>query len=352
MSLVIITGSTGLVGSETVNFFHDKGFDVIGIDNNYRKVFFGKNASTAWVKKNLIKRNKNFKNFSIDIRSFNKLNKIFKKYKKNISLIVHCAAQPSHDYGKNFPFLDFSINASGTLNLLELTKKYCPDSPFIFMSTNKVYGNNPNKLKILEKKTRWELSKKDKNFKGISENFSIDNATHSFFGVSKTYADLIVQEYGKNIGLKTVCFRGGCITGPNHSGASLHGFLSYLVKSSLIQKKYNLIGYKGKQVRDNLHSNDLVNCFWEFYKRPRSGEVYNMGGGRYSNCSILEALSIVENLTNIKIKRNVLKTPRVGDHIWYISNLNKFKKHYPKWKQKYNTKKIIRELIDYSSYEL
>ena len=265
---------------------------------------------------------------------------------------MHCAAQPSHDYGKNFPFLDFSINASGTLNLLELTKKYCPDSPFIFMSTNKVYGDNPNKLKIFEKKTRWELSQEDKIFKGISENFSIDNATHSFFGVSKAYADLIVQEYGKNVGLKTVCFRGGCITGPNHSGASLHGFLSYLVKSSLIQKKYNLIGYKGKQVRDNLHSSDLVNCFWEFYKKPRYGEVYNMGGGRYSNCSILEALSIVEDLTNIKIKRKILKTPRVGDHIWYISNLNKFKKHYPKWNQKYNTKKIIKELIDYSSYEL
>ena len=352
MSLAIITGSTGLVGSETVNFFHDKGFDVIGIDNNFRKVFFGKNGSTNWIKTKLIKRNKNFKNFSIDIRSFDKLNKIFKKYKKNISVIVHCAAQPSHDYGKNFPFLDFSINATGTLNLLELTKKYCPDSPFIFMSTNKVYGDNPNKLKIFEKKTRWELSQKDKIFKGISENFSIDNATHSFFGVSKAYADLIVQEYGKNVGLKTVCFRGGCITGPNHSGASLHGFLSYLVKSSMIQKKYNLIGYKGKQVRDNLHSSDLVNCFWEFYKKPRYGEVYNMGGGRYSNCSILEALSIVEDLTNIKIKRKILKTPRVGDHIWYISNLNKFKKHYPKWKQKYNTKKIIKELIDYSSYEL
>jgi|TARA_A100001011_G_C14173935_1_gene783781 CDP-paratose 2-epimerase len=352
MSLAIITGSTGLVGSETVNFFHDKGFDVIGIDNNFRKVFFGKNGSTNWIKTKLIKRNKNFKNFSIDIRSFDKLNKIFKKYKKNISVIVHCAAQPSHDYGKNFPFLDFSINASGTLNLLELTKKYCPDSPFIFMSTNKVYGDNPNKLKIFEKKTRWELSQEDKIFKGISENFSIDNATHSFFGVSKAYADLIVQEYGKNVGLKTVCFRGGCITGPNHSGASLHGFLSYLVKSSLIQKKYNLIGYKGKQVRDNLHSSDLVNCFWEFYKKPRYGEVYNMGGGRYSNCSILEALSIVEDLTNIKIKRKILKTPRVGDHIWYISNLNKFKKHYPKWNQKYNTKKIIKELIDYSSYEL
>ena len=233
MSVAIITGSTGLVGSETVNFFHDKGFDVIGIDNNLRKFFFGKSSSTNWIKTKLIKRNKNFKNFNIDIRNFKGLEKIFKKYRKKISVIIHCAAQPSHDYGKNFPFLDFNINATGTLNLLELTKKFCPDAPFIFMSTNKVYGDNPNKLNIHEQKTRWELKKTDKNYKGIKENFSIDNATHSFFGVSKTYADLIVQEYGKNIGLKTVCFRGGCITGPNHSGASLHGFLSYLVKSLL-----------------------------------------------------------------------------------------------------------------------
>tara|TARA_B100000900_G_C20349959_1_gene621889 strand:- start:136 stop:789 length:654 start_codon:yes stop_codon:yes gene_type:complete len=215
------------------------------------------------------------------------------------------------------------------------------------MSTNKVYGDNPNRLNIYEKSTRWELKKSDKNYKGIKENFSIDNATHSFFGVSKTYADLIVQEYGKNIGLKTVCFRGGCITGPNHSGATLHGFLSYLVKACLSQKKYNLIGYKGKQVRDNLHSHDLVNCFWEFYKRPRNGEIYNMGGGRYSNCSIIEALNIVENICNIKIKRKILRIPRVGDHIWYISDTSKFKKHYPKWKQKYNTKKIIEELIEH-----
>ena len=214
------------------------------------------------------------------------------------------------------------------------------------MSTNKVYGDNPNKLKIYEKETRWELKKDDKNFRGIKENFPIDNATHSFFGVSKTYADLIVQEYGKNIGLKTVCFRGGCITGPNHSGATLHGFLSYLVKASLNNRKYNLIGYKGKQVRDNLHSNDLVSCFWEFYKKPRKGEIYNIGGGRYSNCSILEALNLVEETTNIIIKKNILKTPRVGDHIWYISDTSRFKKHYPKWKQKYNTKKIIEELIE------
>jgi len=274
------------------------------------------------------------------------LEKLFKKYKKKISLIIHCAAQPSHDYGKNFPIIDFNVNATGTLNLLELTKKYCYEAKFIFMSTNKVYGDNPNKLKVFEKKNRWELKKSDKYFRGIDEKFPIDDCTHSFFGVSKTYADLIVQEYGKNVGLKTVCFRGGCITGPNHSGAKLHGFLSYLVKLSLKNKKYNIIGYKGKQVRDNLHSFDLVNCFWEFYKKPREGEIYNIGGGRYSNCSILEALQIVEKIKNIKIKKRFYNLPRVGDHIWYISNLSKFKKHYPKWKQKYNTLKIIEELID------
>ena len=214
------------------------------------------------------------------------------------------------------------------------------------MSTNKVYGDNPNRLQIIEKQKRWELKEGAKNFNGIDENFSIDNCTHSFFGVSKTYADLIVQEYGKNVGLKTVCFRGGCLTGPNHSGAKLHGFLSYLVKISLSKKKYSLIGYKGKQVRDNLHSYDLVNSFWEFFKKPTKGEVYNMGGGRYSNCSIIEALDLVEDIANIKIRREILKKPRVGDHIWYISNLSKFKNHFPNWKQKYNTKKIIEDLID------
>ena len=347
MSLAIITGSTGLIGSEAVNFFHDKGFEIIGIDNNFRKLFFGKNGSTSWVKSKLLRRNKKFNNLNLDIRNKEGLKKIFKKYKKKISVIIHCAAQPSHDYGKDFPFLDFSINATGTLNLLELTKNYCPDAPFIFMSTNKVYGDNPNRLNIYEKNTRWELKKNDKNYRGIKENFSIDNATHSFFGVSKTYADLMVQEYGKNIGLKTVCFRAGCITGPNHSGATLHGFLSYLVKASLKMKKYNLIGYKGKQVRDNLHSHDLVNCFWEFYKKPRYGEIYNIGGGRYSNCSIIEALKYVEEIAKINVKKKILKTPRVGDHIWYISDTSKFKKHYPRWKQRYNTKKIIEELIEH-----
>jgi CDP-paratose 2-epimerase len=346
MSIVLITGSSGLVGSESVNFFSKKGFDVIGIDNNLRKFFFGNEGSTNKIKNDLLRNHKNFKSYNIDIRSYNGLEKIYKKYKKNISLIIHCAAQPSHDYGKNFPILDFNINATGTLNLLELTKKYCPEAPFIFMSTNKIYGDNPNKLKIIEKKNRWELRENNKYFKGIDEKFSIDNCIHSFFGVSKAYADLIVQEYGKNIGLKTVCFRGGCLTGPSHSGAKLHGFLSYLVKISLTKKRYSLIGYKGKQVRDNLHSYDLVNSFWEFFKKPTKGEVYNMGGGRYSNCSIIEALDLVENISNIEIKREMIKKPRVGDHIWYISNLSKFKKHYPNWKQKYNTKRIIEELIN------
>jgi len=347
MSIVLITGSNGLVGSESVQFFSNKGFDVVGIDNNLRQFFFGKNSSTLEVKKELIKNNrKNFTPLNIDIRNYNSLEKIFKKYRKYISLIIHCAAQPSHDYGKNYPLLDFDINAKGTLNMLELTKIYSPHAPFIFTSTNKVYGDNPNRLKLKEKNSRFEIPKRNKYYKGIDEKFSIDSCTHSFFGVSKTYADLIVQEYGKNIGLKTVSFRGGCITGPNHNGAKLHGFLSYLVKQCLNKKTYDIIGYKGKQVRDNLHSHDLVGCFWEFFKKPKYGEVYNMGGGRYSNCSILEALELVENIKKINIKKEIVKKNRVGDHIWYISDTRKFRKDFPNWKQKYNTKRIIEELID------
>ena len=345
MSVALITGSAGLVGSEAVKFFCDKGFDVVGIDNNLRKFFFGKDGSTSWVKKKLKRDYKNFYNYNTDIRNFNSLEKIFRKYSKNISIIIHCAAQPSHDYGKNYPTIDFNVNATGTLNLLELTKKFCPESCFIFMSTNKVYGDNPNNLELYETKSRFELEKKNKYYKGINEGFSIDNCIHSFFGVSKTYADLIVQEYGRNVGLKTVSFRGGCITGPNHSGAKLHGFLSYLIKSCILEKKYTLIGYNGKQVRDNLHSNDLINCFWEYYKKPSRGEIYNIGGGRYSNCSILEALNLVEQKCNIKIKKKIIKSPRMGDHIWYITDTAKFRNHYPKWKQKYNTEKIIEELI-------
>ena len=264
MKTVIITGSCGLVGSESVAFFSKKGFQVIGIDNNSRKLFFGKDGDITWIKNKLLKEIKNYKHYNTDIKNFDSLKKIFLRFRKNIKLIIHCAAQPSHDWAKDKPFVDFQINAVGTLNLLELTRKYCKQSSFIFMSTNKVYGDNPNFLPLREKKTRWEIENSHKYFKGIDETMSLDNCLHSFFGVSKSYADLLVQEYGKNVGLKTVCFRAGCITGPNHSGAKLHGFLAYLVKISLSKKKYSLIGYKGKQVRDNIHSYDLVRCFWEF----------------------------------------------------------------------------------------
>ena len=346
MSVILITGSCGLVGSESVKFFASKGFDVIGIDNNSRLKFFGKDGDTSWIKKNLIKLYKNYNHKSIDIRNYLALEKIYKKYKNSIKLVIHSAAQPSHDWAKKEPFVDFNINALGTLNLLNLTTKYSSNAPFIFLSTNKVYGDNPNLLPLSEFNSRWEIQKKNKFFKGIDESMSLDNCVHSFFGASKSYADLIVQEYGKNEGLKTVCFRAGCITGPNHSGAQLHGFLSYLVKSSIKHKEYSIYGYKGKQVRDNIHSSDLVNCFWNYYKNPRVGEVYNMGGGRKSNCSIIEALNYVESLTNVKVKKIYYKANRVGDHIWYISNTKKFRKHYPGWKQRYGTKKIIEELIN------
>ena len=346
MSVALITGSCGLVGSEASFYFANKGFQIVGIDNNYRKFFFGKEGDVSRIKNKLKKELKNYSHFNSDIRNYEILKKIFKKYRKNIKIIIHAAAQPSHDWAKNKPFIDFDINARGTLNLLELTKIYCPDAAFIFMSTNKVYGDNPNFLPLVEKKNRWEVKKSNRYYSGINESMSIDDNTHSFFGTSKTYADLIVQEYGKNLGLKTVCFRAGCITGPNHSGAKLHGFLSYLVKISLKTKKYKLLGYKGKQVRDNIHSSDLVSCFWEFFKRPRFGQIYNIGGGRFSNCSIIEALDIVQKIAKIKIKREMVRQNRVGDHIWYISNMKKFKKDYPGWKQKYSKKKIIYELIE------
>ena len=345
MALVLITGSCGLVGSESSYFFSQKGFDILGIDNNSRKSFFGKDGDISWIKKKMTNNIKNYKHFNLDITNYKSLEKVFKKYKKRIKLVIHSAAQPSHDWAKTNIFKDFDINAKGTINLLELTKKYCYDAPFIFMSTNKVYGDNPNKLPLIEKKTRWEIKSNHFYKNGITEKMSIDNCTHSFFGTSKSYADLAVQEYGRNIGLNTVCFRAGCITGPNHSGAKLHGFLSYLVKVSLERKKYSIYGYKGKQVRDNIHSSDVVSCFWEYFKKPRKGEVYNMGGGRRSNCSIIEAFNIIEKKTNIEIRKELKKDNRVGDHIWYVSNMRKFKNHYPKWNQNYNSERIIEQLL-------
>ena len=343
--IIIVTGSCGLVGSEAVKFFLKKNFYVIGIDNNYRKKFFGKDGDTSWLKRRLIL-NKNYFHHQIDIRNSKEILKIFKKYSNNIKVIIHSAAQPSHDWAKNNLMTDFSINAEGTANLLNSSLRYSPKATFIQLSTNKVYGDNPNKIKLKEGPLRFMPSDKKKYKYGFDESLSTDHCTHSFFGVSKTYADYLAQEFGKNYNLNVGIFRAGCITGPNHSSAKLHGFLSYLVKSCIVKKSYNIIGYKGKQVRDNIHSNDLLNCLWEFIKKPKKGEVYNIGGGSYSNCSILECIKYIENKKNIKVKIKYSSKSRVGDHIWYISNTRKFKKDYPNWKQTYNTKKILDELVE------
>ena len=345
MSIVLITGSNGLVGSEASFFFLKKGYKVIGIDNNIRKKFFGNDGNTLWIKKKLVKM-KNYTQLYFDIRNKFELEKLFKKYSNEITIVIHAAAQPSHDFAKNNIFLDFEINALGSLNIFNNVRRYCPLSKVIHLSTNKVYGDNPNKLKLIEKKTRYEPDNKVYIKNGIGENFNIDHSIHSFFGVSKVYADLVAQEFGKNYGLKIGIFRAGCLTGPNHSGAGLHGFLSFLVKSCFLSRKYNIIGYKGKQVRDNLHSNDLLNAFWEYIKKPKAGEVYNIGGGKYSNCSIIEAVNIVQKKINTKINLKYLKKNRVGDHIWYISDLSKFMRDYPNWSISYNTNSIINEIID------
>ncbi len=345
MKYVIITGSSGLVGSEAVNFFIKKNYKVIAIDNNMRKYFFGKNADTNWQKKIQIKKfKKRIFHYTVDIRNYNKIIDIFFKYKNKIKCIIHAAAQPSHDWAYKEPILDFDINAKSTLNLLECTKKFCPKATFIYVSTNKVYGDTPNKLNIVEKKYRYEI--RDKKFrKGINENLSIDKSTHSLFGVSKCSADLLVQEYGKNLKLKTGIFRAGCITGPKHSGAELHGFLNYLVKCNIRQIKYNIFGYKGKQVRDNIHSYDLVNAFWHFHLKPKKGEVYNIGGSSKNSCSILEAIKLIEIMTKKKMIYSFKQKNRIGDHICYISDISKLKKHYPEWKIKYSLKEIIKQII-------
>tara|TARA_B110000977_G_scaffold125183_1_gene160298 strand:- start:375 stop:1421 length:1047 start_codon:yes stop_codon:yes gene_type:complete len=346
MSLALITGSAGLVGSETAIFLLKKGFDVIGIDNNERKKLFGNDGDTSKIKKYLIKNFKKYFHYNADVTNYSILEGIFKKHKNRINFILHAAAQPSHDWAYKDVMKDFSINSLGTLNMLELTKKYSPDSVFIYTSTNKVYGDHPNSIKFIENRTRWTPKDNKKYLHGIDETMSIDNCKHSLFGVSKVYGDLLVQEYNKNFFLKTACFRAGCITGPNHSGAKLHGFLSYLVKTCIQNKKYQLIGYKGKQVRDNIHSADLAEAFWSFYKKPVNNAVFNLGGGNYSNCSVLEAINYVEKKRNIKVQKTFLKKPRSGDHQWYISDIRKFKSLYPDFNIKYGIEEILDEIIE------
>lgn len=343
---ILVTGSAGLIGSESVRFFSKLGFDIFGIDNDSRKYFFGPLASTSWNKRKLEKEIKNYTHFNVDIRNQKQIEQIFKEHK--FDLIIHAAAQPSHDWAAKEPLTDFTINALGTHILLEAFRKFCPEAVFIFTSTNKVYGDNPNKLPLEELSTRYELSKDHQYYNGIDETMSIDDTTHSIFGVSKTAADLMVQEYGRYFGLKTGIFRGGCLTGPAHSSAQLHGFLAYLVSSIAKGTEYTIFGYKGKQVRDNIHSYDVANIFYHFYLQPRIGEVYNLGGSRHSNISILEAIQKIEKILGKKAKVKYNPQNRIGDHIWYISDLSKFKKHYPSWDYTYTADKILEELCEYA----
>ncbi len=350
MKTALITGSAGLIGSEAAKFFASQGFRIVGIDNNMRQYFFGRNASTEWNKQKLQEKlENNYIHYQIDIRDHAKVEEIFKKHQFDI--IIHTAAQPSHDWAAKEPLTDFSVNALGTMILLENYRQYSPHASFIFTSTNKVYGDTPNLLPLVEKETRWEIVESHKYFKGIDETMSIDQSKHSIFGASKVAADIMVQEYGKYFGLNTAVFRGGCLTGPNHSGTQLHGFLAYLIKCVAIGTKYTIFGYKGKQVRDNIHSHDLVQMFWHFYQKPRSGEVYNAGGAKHSNVSMLEAIKKAENILGKKAIYEYVEENRIGDHIWYVSDVSKFQKHYPEWNFTYNIDQIMEEICKNGHFE-
>ena len=347
MDVLIITGSAGLIGSEAVEFYSDKFDLIVGIDNNQREYFFGKGASVEWNNNRLKTKYANYKHFAIDIRNYTDLDEVFKTYGNDVKMILHTAAQPSHDWAANEPITDFTINANGTLNLLELTRLHAKKATFIFTSTNKVYGDTPNKLPLVELENRWELDEKHPWFeKGIDESMSIDNSKHSLFGASKVSADILAQEYGKYFGMNIGIFRGGCLTGPNHSGAKLHGFLSYLIKCAITGDHYTIFGYKGKQVRDNIHSWDLVNMFWHFHQNPKQGEVYNVGGSRHSNCSMKEAIMLAEKMLGKKMNYSYAEDNRIGDHIWYVSDVSKFKEHYPNWDYKYDLNDIFSQIIE------
>lgn len=347
MSVAIVTGSSGLIGSETVKFLHEQGMDVVGIDNNLRQYFFGADGSVEWNTKELTRSLPRFTHLPLDIRNPADIEGVFKRYGKAVELVVHAAAQPSHDWAAKEPYTDFSVNAQGTLVMLESTRLLAPDATFIFTSTNKVYGDTPNYLPLVERETRWELSSEHAYAAhGIDESMSIDQTKHSLFGASKVAADVLTQEYGRYFGLKTGTFRGGCLTGPAHSGAELHGFLAYLVKCALTGKPYTIFGYKGKQVRDNIHSNDLVRCFWEFHKKPRAGAVYNIGGSRHSNCSMLEAIDTIEAISGKRVNFTLSEQARIGDHIWWVSDVRSFQKDYPSWAYEYDSRGILTEIID------
>jgi CDP-paratose 2-epimerase len=346
MPVAIITGAGGLIGSEAVEHFIAEGFDVVGIENDMRARFFGPEASTSHVTERLVGDHPEFRHENADIRDRDAVDRIFREHAGRIELVVHTAAQPSHDWAASEPQTDFSVNANGTLNLLEASRAHSPDAPFIFCSTNKVYGDTPNHLPLEELELRLELPESHPYHRGIDTSMSIDASTHSLFGVSKAAADLLVQEYGYYFEMPTVCFRGGCLTGPQHAGAKLHGFLAYLMKCTVTGTPYTVFGYDGKQVRDSIHSADLIAAFAAFHAAPRPAAVYNIGGGRFSNCSMLEAIEICERIAGRELSWEMGMEPRIGDHRWWISDLAPFKADYPNWELRYGVEDILSEMYE------
>ena len=343
----MVTGSAGLVGAEAARFLAAEGFDLIGIDNDMRRTFFGDAASTAWSRERLEREVKRYRHVEGDIRDRQLIDSLFAEHKTAIAAVIHAAAQPSHDWAARDPQTDFTINANGTLNLLEATRRHSPDAPFIFMSTNKVYGDRPNELPLVEEETRWEIAPHHPfAMAGIDESMNIDASLHSLFGASKVAADVLVQEYGRYFGMRTACFRAGCLTGPGHSGAMLHGFLAYLAYCAVTGTPYTVFGYGGKQVRDNIHAHDLIRAFWHFIRMPKSGAVYNIGGGRHSNCSMIEAIMLCERLVGRPMQWTYSDQNRTGDHIWWISDMRRFRADYPEWQYRYDLEGILSEIID------
>jgi len=342
--VILVTGSAGLIGSETVRRFGQEGYCVVGLDNDMRSRFFGPEASTRKTRDRLINDFQNYDHRDVDIQDRSAIEDVFAQHQGRIAAVVHTAAQPSHDWAARDPHIDFGVNATGTLNILEAARRFCPEAPFVFTSTNKVYGDAPNQLPLREMESRWEIEEGHEYQCGIPETMAIDQTKHSLFGASKLAADVLVQEYGRYFGMPTVCFRAGCLTGPAHAGTELHGFLSYLMICTVSGRPYRVFGYRGKQVRDNIHSADLVEAFVQFIRSPRVGEVYNIGGSRQCNCSMLEAIDLCQTITSRALAWTYQENNRIGDHIWWISDVRKFQTHYPAWRVQFDVEGILKEI--------
>jgi CDP-paratose 2-epimerase len=348
MPTAVVTGSGGLIGSEAARHFAGLDYEVIGLENDMRAQFFGPQASTSRVTGRLIDEVESFRSFEVDIRDTEAVDSVFARHARDIELVIHTAAQPSHDWAASNPHVDFGVNANGTLNLLESARRHTPDATFVFTSTNKVYGDRPNGLPLVELETRLELPEDHEYYAGIDVSMPIDLCTHSLFGVSKAAADLLVQEYGRYFRMATVCFRGGCLTGPQHAGAQLHGFLAYLMRCTVTGDPYTIFGYGGKQVRDNIHAADVVRAFEAFHRAPREAAVYNLGGGREANISMLEAIQACERITGKKLDWTYSDQARIGDHMWWISDLGDFKADYPDWDITWSMEDVLRDIHDHN----